>query len=174
MSGLGLDWTISEQRAFGRLLREWRTARGMSQLALSMQTGVSARHLSYMETGRSSPSRDMVLTLAQALEMPLRERNTFLQAAGFAAMYRETPLGARRNPHPAALDRPEPLLCGQQALCRPRRQRCGALASDDVHGGPRLVPPAAQHRAAARVGEGHARSRGELVRRRAQGSRPPE
>src|SRR5262249_41672250 len=95
MSGLGLDWTISEQRAFGSLLGEWRTARGMSQLALSMQTGVSARHLSYMETGRSSPSRDMVLTLAQALGMPLRERNTFLQAAGFAAMYRETPLEAQ-------------------------------------------------------------------------------
>src|SRR5262245_56732960 len=66
----------------------------MSQLMLSVQAGVSARHLSYMETGRASPSRDMVLTLAQALDMPLRDRNAFLQAAGFAAMYRETPLEA--------------------------------------------------------------------------------
>lgn len=66
----------------------------MSQLALSLQAGVSSRHLSYMETGRASPSRDMVLTLAIALEMPLRDRNAFLHAAGFAPMYRETPLDA--------------------------------------------------------------------------------
>jgi len=66
----------------------------MSQLALSLLAGVSARHLSYMETGRARPSREMVLLLAQALEMRLRERNAFLQAAGFAAMYGETPLSA--------------------------------------------------------------------------------
>jgi transcriptional regulator with XRE-family HTH domain len=95
MSKLGLDSNAAEQGGFGGLLREWRTARGMSQLALSLQTGVSARHLSFMETGRSSPSRDMVLTLGQALELPLRDRNAFLQAAGYAAMYRETPLEAQ-------------------------------------------------------------------------------
>ena len=95
MSGLGLDSAATEQTGFGGLLREWRNARGMSQLALSLQTGVSSRHLSFMETGRASPSREMVLTLAQALDMPLRDRNAFLQAAGFAAMYRETPLEAQ-------------------------------------------------------------------------------
>jgi transcriptional regulator with XRE-family HTH domain len=94
MSGIGLDSAPSEQQSFGGLLREWRTARGLSQLALSVQTGVSARHLSFMETGRASPSREMVLTLAQALDMPLRDRNAFLQSAGFAAIYRETPLEA--------------------------------------------------------------------------------
>src|SRR5215470_3279259 len=95
MSVPGLDSAATEQHGFGGLLREWRTARGMSQLMLSVQAGVSARHLSYMETGRASPSRDMVLTLAQALDMPLRDRNALLQAAGFAAMYRETPLEAQ-------------------------------------------------------------------------------
>jgi len=80
--------------SFGELLRAWRLARHQTQLALSITTGVSARHLSYMETGRASPSREMVLALAQALEVPLRDRNVLLQAAGFAAIYRETPLGA--------------------------------------------------------------------------------
>jgi len=79
---------------FGELLRAWRLARHQTQLALSISTGVSSRHLSYMETGRASPSREMVLSLAQALEVPLRDRNVLLQAAGFAAIYRETPLDA--------------------------------------------------------------------------------
>ena len=95
MSRLDLDSTAIDRRGFGGFLREWRAARGVSQLALSLQTGVSARHLSFMETGRASPSRDMVLMLAEALQMPLRDRNSFLQAAGFAAMYRETPLAAQ-------------------------------------------------------------------------------
>jgi transcriptional regulator with XRE-family HTH domain len=77
------------------MLREWRNARGMSQLALSVHASVSTRHLSYLETGRASPSREMVLLLAQALEMPLRERNVFLQSAGFAPMYSQTPLEAQ-------------------------------------------------------------------------------
>lgn len=80
---------------FGRMLREWRNARGMSQLALSLHANVSTRHLSYMETGRASPSREMVGLLAQALEMPLREKNAFLQSAGFAPMYSQTPLQAQ-------------------------------------------------------------------------------
>jgi transcriptional regulator with XRE-family HTH domain len=83
-----------KQVTFGHLLRAWRQARGQSQLALSLSAGVSSRHLSYMETGRASPSRDMVLALALALEIPLRDRNALLQAAGFAPAYRETPLDA--------------------------------------------------------------------------------
>jgi hypothetical protein len=63
-------------------------------MALSARARVSTRHLSYLETGRACPSREMVLMLAQAFEMPLRDRNAFLQAAGFAPMYRETPLNA--------------------------------------------------------------------------------
>ena len=68
--------------------------RGRSQLALGLEAGVSTRHVSYLETGRASPSRAMVLTLAQALDVALRDRNRLLAAAGFAPLYRETPLDA--------------------------------------------------------------------------------
>jgi transcriptional regulator with XRE-family HTH domain len=78
----------------GALLRHWRTARRLSQLELSLDADISSRHLSYVETGRSQPSREMVLRLADALEIPLRERNTLLVAAGFAPRYFETGLGA--------------------------------------------------------------------------------
>lgn len=73
----------------GDLIRRWRTHRRVSQLALSSETGVSTRHLSYVETGRSRPSREMVLRLAEHLEVPLRERNRLLLAAGFAPAYPE-------------------------------------------------------------------------------------
>ena len=78
----------------GRLVRAWRQARGLSQLSLSLEPGISARHLSFIETGRSNPSRDMVLNLARHLEVPLREQNTLLEAAGFAGVHQETPLEA--------------------------------------------------------------------------------
>src|ERR1700722_19178068 len=105
MTGLALTPLATNARSFGDLLREWRSARGMSQLALSVRVGVSTRHLSYLETGRARPSREMVLTLAQALEMSLRDRNAFLHAAGFAPMYRETPLDAlAMAPVRAAID----------------------------------------------------------------------
>jgi transcriptional regulator with XRE-family HTH domain len=77
---------------FGALLRSWRSNRRMSQLALASAAGVSSRHLSFIETGRSRPSREMVVHLAEQLDVPLRERNTLLTAAGYAPMYRETPL----------------------------------------------------------------------------------
>jgi transcriptional regulator with XRE-family HTH domain len=80
--------------AFGHQLRRWRRLRGASQLRLATEAGVSTRHLSFVETGRSQPSRDMVLRLADALDVPLRERNALLAAAGFASLYRETALGA--------------------------------------------------------------------------------
>lgn len=75
---------------FGRLLRAWRLERGASQLRLSTEAGISPRHLSFVETGRSRPSREMVLRLCEALEVPLRERNALLAAAGFAALFRES------------------------------------------------------------------------------------
>jgi transcriptional regulator with XRE-family HTH domain len=80
--------------AVGSLLREWRGRRRMSQLALAATADVSPRHVSFIETGRSEPSRDMVLTLARALDVPLRERNAMLTAAGYAPTYRETSLDA--------------------------------------------------------------------------------
>jgi len=82
----------SQQRPFGEHLRSWRQRRRMSQLDLANEAGVSTRHLSFVETGRSEPSREMVLRLAERLDVPLRERNTLLVAAGYAPMYRERPL----------------------------------------------------------------------------------
>ena len=76
----------------GALLRDWRNLRGLSQLELSLRACLSARHLSYLETGKAQPSREMILRLAHALEMPLRDRNTFLTAAGFAPIYPEREL----------------------------------------------------------------------------------
>jgi transcriptional regulator with XRE-family HTH domain len=73
----------------GPLLRDWRRRRHRSQLDLALEAGVSARHISFVETGRSRPSRGMVLGLAENLEVPLRDRNQMLLAAGFAPEYRE-------------------------------------------------------------------------------------
>ena len=80
--------------AFGAALREWRTRRGLSQLDLAGDAGISSRHLSFVETGRSQPSREMVLLLARALDVPLRDRNDLLSAAGYAPLYRATDLAA--------------------------------------------------------------------------------
>jgi transcriptional regulator with XRE-family HTH domain len=71
------------------MLRRWRSARGQSQLDLALASQVSQRHLSFIESGRSVPSRDMVLTLADALDIPFRERNTLLLAAGYAPAFSE-------------------------------------------------------------------------------------
>jgi transcriptional regulator with XRE-family HTH domain len=78
--------------AFGPLLRRWRQQRALSQLDLALQAEVSSRHLSWLETGRASPSRAMVLRLAEQLAVPLRERNSLLAAAGFAPLYAERAL----------------------------------------------------------------------------------
>jgi transcriptional regulator with XRE-family HTH domain len=77
---------------FGEHLRHWRQHRRLSQLDLAQEAEISARHLSFVETGRSQPSREMVLRLAERLDVPLRERNALLLAAGYAPMYRERPL----------------------------------------------------------------------------------
>src|SRR3954453_7051715 len=78
----------------GPLLRDWRQRRRLSQLDLALEAGVSARHLSFVETGRSKPSPEMVLHLAEQLEVPLRDRNRMLLAAGYAAIYAERALDA--------------------------------------------------------------------------------
>lgn len=83
--------TTSEPSA-GSLIREWRTRRRMSQLDLAMEADISQRHLSFVESGRAQPSRDMVLHLAEQLSIPLRQRNQLLLAAGFAPSFSEKPL----------------------------------------------------------------------------------
>uniref|UniRef100_UPI0035C1876F helix-turn-helix domain-containing protein n=2 Tax=Piscinibacter defluvii TaxID=1796922 RepID=UPI0035C1876F len=84
--------TAGLRAPIGSLLREWRQRRRLSQLELALAAEVSARHLSFLETGRAMPSREMVLRLAERLEVPLRERNRWLTAAGFAPMFAERPL----------------------------------------------------------------------------------
>ncbi len=79
---------------FGEALASWRKLRGVSQEELAARSGVSGRHLSFLETGRAQPSREIALVLGQALGLPLRERNALLEAAGFAAAYTETSLEA--------------------------------------------------------------------------------
>ncbi len=80
------------ESAFGRLLRQWRARRRMSQLDLALEAEVSSRHVSFIETGRAQPSREMVLLLADVLDVPLRDRNGLLTVAGYAPVYRETGL----------------------------------------------------------------------------------
>lgn len=88
--------TTDLQRAphAGTLIREWRERRNLSQLTLASGSAVSARHLSFIETGRSRPSREMILHLAERLEVPLRERNRMLLAGGFAPAFGESSLDA--------------------------------------------------------------------------------
>src|SRR5262245_4829419 len=74
----------------GQLLRQWRHFRQKSQLSLALDANISQRHISFIESGRAHPSRDMLQTLARALDLPLRERNDFFTSAGYAPLYRET------------------------------------------------------------------------------------
>jgi transcriptional regulator with XRE-family HTH domain len=118
----------------GALLKLWRERRRLSQEALALQAGVSVRHLSFVETGRSRPSRDLLVALSRALEVPLRARNELLLAAGFAPTYRETPLESaemqavrravefmlrQQEPYPAiVLDRHWNILRANAAMSR--------------------------------------------------------
>src|SRR4029453_17614454 len=85
---------IASRPPVGALLREWRDRRRLSQFELALQAGVSTRHLSFIETGRSRPSSEMILHLAEELEVPLRDRNHLLLAAGYAPAFAERELGA--------------------------------------------------------------------------------
>src|ERR1043165_6248538 len=79
-------------KAFGLRLKWWREQRGLSQLDLSGAAGISQRHLSFLESARAEPSRDMVLRLCAVLDLPLRQQNALLLAAGFAPVWRESEL----------------------------------------------------------------------------------
>ncbi|MGQ0844770.1 MAG: helix-turn-helix domain-containing protein [Sporichthyaceae bacterium] len=84
--------SANDGHAVGPLLREWRARRRLSQMDLALSVGVSTRHLSFVETGRSRPSPELVLALAEGLEVPLRERNALLLAAGYAPRFPARPL----------------------------------------------------------------------------------
>ncbi|MGV0836411.1 helix-turn-helix domain-containing protein [Mycolicibacterium thermoresistibile] len=108
--------TSTAAPAFGGLLRDWRQRRRLSQLDLAIEAGVSSRHVSFVETGRAAPSRAMVLRLAEALEVPPREQNGLLIAAGFAPVYAERDLddpemSAVRHGVQRVLDAYDPYPC---------------------------------------------------------------
>lgn len=123
---------LSNARPIGDILREWRHRRRMSQLDLACEADISTKHLSFLETGRSQPSRDMLLHLAERLEIPLRERNLLLVAAGYAPVFPERPLAdpalaaarkamelvlAGHEPYPAlAVDRHWTLVAANSAV----------------------------------------------------------
>jgi transcriptional regulator with XRE-family HTH domain len=97
---------VAARPAVGVLLRDWRQRRRMTQMDLALEAGVSARHLSFIETGRSAPSADMVKHLAEQLDVPLRERNELLLAAGYAPAYGQRDLDEpEMGPVREALDR---------------------------------------------------------------------
>ena len=124
--------TDTSEQALGELLREWRRRRRMSQLDLACDAEISTKHLSFLETGRARPSRQMVLHLAGCLDIPLRDRNVLLCAAGFAPMFQERSFNepaldmVRRNvetvlaahdPNPAlAVDRHWTMLAANRAV----------------------------------------------------------
>jgi transcriptional regulator with XRE-family HTH domain len=140
---------MSSARPVGDLLRDWRQRRRLSQLDLSLEAEISTRHLSFLETGRSAPSRDMVLRLAERLEVPLRERNRLLTAAGYAPVFPERPLsdpalrGAREaidlvlkghEPYPAlAIDRHWTLVAANGAVAPLLAGAAAALLSPPVN-----------------------------------------
>jgi len=133
----------------GALLRGWRQRRRLSQLDLALDANISTRHLSFVETGRAQPSRDMVLRLAEQLAVPLRERNALLAAAGFAPVYRERGLAdpalgparkaidlvlAGHEPYPAvAVDRHWTLVAANQASERLMAGAAPALLEPPVN-----------------------------------------
>lgn len=94
--GYGEVMETEEPPRVGLLLRAWRRRRKLSQLDLALMADTSTRHLSCVETGRARPSREMVLRLAEHLDVPLRDRNGLLLAAGYAPAYRESPLDSER------------------------------------------------------------------------------
>ncbi|HET8523005.1 MAG TPA: helix-turn-helix transcriptional regulator, partial [Thermomicrobiales bacterium] len=83
---------MTTTRPVGELLRDWRQRRRLSQLDLALEADVSARHVSFLETGRSHPSREMILRLADQLDLSLRDRNTLLVAGGYAPVFPERAL----------------------------------------------------------------------------------
>ena len=102
----------SEGDAFPSLLKNWRKKRRISQLALALASGVSQRHVSFLESGRANPSRRMILQLSEALEVPLRDRNDWLTAAGFAAIYKTRPL---EHPQMSQVMRAVEMMLGNHA-----------------------------------------------------------
>ena len=107
---------MTKSKLFPALLKHWRSSRGMSQLDLALSADVSSRHVSFLETGRASPSREMVLRLGATLGVPLREQNAMLVAAGFAEEFSEA------EGLPPAIERALRAALAHHASCPRHRQ----------------------------------------------------
>lgn len=145
-------------RDFGQQLRWWRKRRGISQLELAGAAGTSQRHLSFLESGRASPSQQIILNLAAALNISLRQQNTFLASAGYAALWREGKLGepelaqvddalnhilAQQEPYPAfVVDRHWNLKRANQGAARLVEFILGAVPEGEVNLADALLSPA--------------------------------
>jgi len=168
---------------FPSLLREWRQKRRLSQLDLALSANVSQRHISYLESGRANPSRHMILQLSETLDVPLRDRNAWLTAAGFAPVFRNRPLDdpqmgqvmsavrmmlAAHEPFPAiALDRAWNVRLSNRSF-----DRLSGLLGEDiwerVGGGPRNLMRLFFHPAGIRSLVTNWAAIGPLIWRRAQ------
>jgi transcriptional regulator with XRE-family HTH domain len=144
----GVSSTANAAPKVGELLREWRRRRNLSQLALAGDAAVSTRYLSFIETGRARPSREMVTHLAEQLDVPLRERNALLLAAGYAPVFAERPLEhASMEPVRGAIDRflgahePYPALVVDRHWNMVAANRAIGVFTDGV-AGHLLEPPA--------------------------------
>ena len=138
--------TEQEPQTAGELIRFWRTRRGLSQLELSLDANVSTKHLSFVETGRSSPSRQLLVHLAQHLDLPITERNRLLLAGGFAPPYLELPYdGEVMQPLRESLERlleahePNPALIVDGLWNLIESNRAASLLWDGVD--PELLEP---------------------------------
>ena len=189
---------VASRPPVGAMLREWRQRRRLSQFDLALEAGVSARHVSFVETGRSRPSAEMVLHLAEQLEVPLRDRNQLLLAAGYAPAYAQRELDAPElgpvrdaieqvlrghEPYPAlVVDRHWGLVSANRALAallggvarapaRAARQRPPPQPPSRGHGAahPQPVGVARPSARAPRPRRGHQRGSG--ARRAARGAR---
>ena len=140
---------VIDRPAVGALLREWRKRRHLSQLDLALDSGVSSRHLSFVETGRARPSAELVMRLAEELDVPLRERNGLLLAAGYAPAYGQHDLGepvmepvmealghvlAGHEPYPAlVVDRHWGMVAANRALTLLTHSSAGHLLEPPVN-----------------------------------------
>ena len=153
---------MENTRPIGDHLRDWRQRRRLSQLDLALEADISAKHLSFLETGRAQPSREMVLHLAERLDIPLRERNVLLLSAGYAPVFAQRPLGRSGAASCPSCRRPCPERAravsgdrGRPALDPDRAQRRGTGADrrgrseSDAAAGQRAAPEPAPERASA-------------------------
>jgi len=134
VSPSALSRPCAEASSFPELLKAWRQKRRLSQLGLALQSGVSQRHVSFLESGRARPSRTMILQLSETLEVPLRDRNDWLVAAGFAPVFRARPLDDPQMSQVMGAVRRSPSIAPGTSASRTARSSCSSRSSAKTSG----------------------------------------